>query len=161
MAEFSLQALHDEIENDPLTLGYKEAGGAWKGDQVIADLINAKNYTIDAANVPMEHVRATCTYDAYNNLSIDEQEWIRWMTPNSGELEVTADVKLQLTGRTPASGGSAGTGADNDSFWAPADDQDMAPAFLALIELSGSRAEVLWGQGQTVSVGNVAHAANL
>ena len=38
MADFTLQALHDEIEADPAALGYKEAGGEWKGDGVIADL---------------------------------------------------------------------------------------------------------------------------
>lgn len=161
MAEFSLQALHDEIEADPWSLNYKEAGGAWKGDDVIVDLINAKNYKVDMASVPMESIRATVTYDAYDTQLGDEQEWLRWMTPNSGELQVTADVKLQLTGRTPASNGSAGTGADGDSFWAAAHDQDMAPAMLALIEVDGSRAEVLWGQGQTISIGHVSQAANL
>jgi hypothetical protein len=38
--EFSLQALHDEIEADPEGLGYKEAGGEWKEDSVIYGLIN-------------------------------------------------------------------------------------------------------------------------
>jgi hypothetical protein len=32
VAEFSLQALHDEIEADPEELGYKELDGTWKGD---------------------------------------------------------------------------------------------------------------------------------
>ena len=161
MAEFSLQALHDEIEADPQTIGYKEAGGEWKGDDVIADLINAKNYTVDVANVPMEIVRAAVTYAAYNTLSIDEQEWLTWMTPNSGDFEVTADMKLQLSGRTPAAGGVGGTGDDGDSFWAAVHDQDMAPAMLALVEVAGGRAEVLWGAGQSVSISNVSRAANL
>jgi hypothetical protein len=158
---FSLQELHDEIENDPLGIGYKNPDTTWKGDQVIADLINAKNYKVDRASVGMEQVRATCTYAAYDTLSIDEQEWIRWMTPNGGELQITADVKLQLSGRTLASNGAAGTGADGDSFWAAAHDQDMAPAMLALIEVDGSRAEVLWGAETSVSVSQVAYAANL
>jgi hypothetical protein len=161
MAEFSLQALHDEIEADPEGIGYKETGGEWKGDQVIADLINAKDYVVDNSSVQMEQVRAVVTYAAYDTLGIDEQEWLRWMTPNSGEFEVTADMKLQLSGRGLASNGAAGTGTDGDSFWALAHDQDMAPAMLALIEVAGSRAEVLWGPGTTVSVSNVAYAANL
>jgi len=37
---FTLQQLHDEIENDPMEIDYKEPSGEWKGDQVIADLIN-------------------------------------------------------------------------------------------------------------------------
>jgi hypothetical protein len=120
LADFSLQALHDEIEADPLALGYKNGDGSWKGDAVIADLINAKSYKIDRANVEMETVRATVTYDAYNALALDEQEWIRWMTPNSGLFQVTADMKLQLSGRALASNGIAGTGTDGDSFWAAA-----------------------------------------
>lgn len=161
MSDFTLQALHDEIEADTQALGYKEVGGAWKEDAVIVDLINAKNYTIDHSTIPMEHVRAAVTYEAYNTLAIDEQEWIRWMTPNSGDFYVTADMKLELSGRTPASNGTAGTGADGDSFWAAAHDQDMAPAMLALIEAPGSRAQVLWGENQIVTISNVGHAANL
>ena len=169
MADFTLQALADEIEADPAALGYKEVGGEWKGDGVIADLINAKDFVVDRASIPMADTRATVTYDAYNNLSIDEQEWIRWMTPgggdsvggDGGDFRVNADMKLQLTGRTLAANGVAGTGADNSSFWAAADDQDMAPALLALIEVPGSRAEVLWGEGQTISISNVGRAANL
>jgi hypothetical protein len=160
MADFSLQALHDEIESDTEGLEYK-VGSVWKDDSVIADLINAESYKVDRESVPMETVRSIVTYDAYNNLAIDEQEWLRWMTPNSGEFQVTADMKLQLSGRTLTSDGVAGTGSDNASFWAAADDQDMAPIMLAEIEVDGSRAEVLWGEGTTVSISQVAHAANL
>ena len=160
MAEFTLQALHDEIENDPQTIGYK-IDGAWKEDNIIADLINAKNYTIDQNGIPMEIVRATTIYDAYNNLAIDEQEWIRWMTPNSGDFRVSADMKLQLTGRSLAIDGNAGTGNNNASFWAVADRNIMAPAMLALIEIPGSRAEILWDQNKTVSISEVGHSANL
>lgn len=161
MAEFSLQALHDEIEADPEALGYKEAGGAWIGDQEIADLINAKNYAIDQDGVQMEAVRAGVSYDAYNTLAIDEQEWIRWMTPNSGIFQVNADMKLQLTGRGLTSNGTAGTGNDSNSFWSAAHRTEMSAAMLALIETPGSRAEVLWSAGQTVSVSNVGGAENL
>lgn len=160
MAEFSLQALHDEIENDTEALGYKDAG-VWKGDQVIADLINAKNYTIDRVSIEMESARATVAYDAYDTLAIDEQEWLRWMTPNSGQFQVSADMKLQLSGRTLAVNGVAGTGIDGDSFWAAAHDQDMAPAMLALIEVPGSRAAVLWGESVTISLSQVGGASNL
>lgn len=160
MAEFSLQALHDEIEADPQAIGYKESGGEWKGDDVIADLINAKSYAVDQTSVEMEAVRAIVTYAAYNTLAIDEQEWLQWMTPNSGLFQVTADMKLQLTGRSLASSGSAGTGNDSNSFWSAAHRAAMTAALLTLIETPGSRAEVLWGAGQTVSVSNVGWAAN-
>lgn len=157
---FTLQELHDRIEVDPLTIGYKEAGGEWKGDQEIADLMNAKSFIIDRTNVPMEQVRATVTYEAYDTLAIDEQEWLRWMTPNSGLFEVTADMKMQLSGRTLATNGVSGVGADNNSFWALAHDQDMAPAMLALIETPGSDAEIAWGEGTTITASNVGWAAN-
>ena len=160
MAGFSLQALHNEIEADPEGLGYKD-GSAWIGDQLIADLINAKNYAIDPAGVEMEAVRAGVSYDAYNTLAIDEQEWIRWMTPNSGMFQVTADMKEQLTGRSLTSNGTAGTGNDSNSFWSAAHRAEMSVAMLALIEIPGSRAEVLWGAGQIVSVSNVGGAENL
>lgn len=160
MAEFTLQALHDEIETDPEAIGYK-TNGDWKGDQVIADLINAESYVVDRVSVPMEEVRAGVTYDAYNTLAIDEQEWLTWMTPNGGEFRVTADMKLQLSGRGLTSNGVAGSGNDSNSFWAAAHRGDMAPAMLALIEVPGSRAGVLWGESITVSASNVGHAANL
>jgi hypothetical protein len=161
MSEFSLQALHDEIENDPKNEGYKEANGDWKEDSVIEGLINAKKYKIDKSSIPMEDTRAATTYDAYDTLSIDEQEWIRWMTPNGGQFKVTADMKMQLSGRALTSDGSAGSGSDSASFWAAAHRGDMAPAMLALIEVDGSRAEVLWGQSKVVSISEIGHAANL
>lgn len=160
MAEFSLQALHDEVEADPEGIGYK-IGAAWKGDQEIADLINAKNYVVDNDSVAMEEIRAGVTYAAYDTLAIDEQEWLRWMTPDAGDCAVTANMKMQLTGRSLASNGVAGTGDESASFWAAAHRSEMALAMLALIEVAGSRAEVLWGAGTTITAGNVGHAANV
>lgn len=161
MTEFNLQALHDEIEEDSLGIGYKEASGAWKGDGIIADLINAKGYAIDRDSVEMESVRAAVIYAAYNTLAIDEQEWLRWMTPNSGLFYVTTDMKEQLAGRTLAINGVPGTGSNSDSFWATAHRDVMAPAMLALIEIPGSRAEILWGESTVISISQVGHAANL
>jgi hypothetical protein len=155
---FTLQALHDEIENDPESIGYK-IGADWKGDQVIADLINAQNLVIDQGEIAAKDIRAVTTYAAYDTLSIDEQEWLRWMT--GGPLLVTADLKLQLTGRSLAANGVAGSGDNSDSFWAAAHRNAMAPAMLALTEVPGSRSEVLWGAGTTVTASNVGHAANL
>jgi hypothetical protein len=161
MTEFSLQALHDEIEADPLGIGYKEQDGSWKGDAEIVALINAQNYVVDAAQIEMEAVRASVTYSAYNSLAIDEQEWLRWMTPNSGYFVVTSDMKAQLTGRSLAADGVAGSGNDSNSFWAASDRGAMCAAMLTLIEQPGSRAEVLWGEGFTVSISHVAYASNL
>jgi hypothetical protein len=160
MADFSLQALHDEIENDPAGLGYKEVGGAWKDDAVIAGLINAANYKVDRAEVEVKQVGATITYAAYNDLAIDEQEFYGLQTRSEFWI-VNADMKTLLTGRSLAADGIAGTGNDTQSWWSVAERSEMAPAFLALIEIDGSRAEVLWGEGKVVSISEVAHAANL
>lgn len=158
---FTLQELHDEIENDPLALGYKEVGGEWKEDQVIADLINAKDYKVDKAAVEQADVRAATTYNAYNDLLADRQEWLVWMTPTDGPFPVTADMKLQLSGRALTVDGAAGIGTNGDSFWSAAEEDAMAPAMLALIEVDGSRAEVLWGHGVTVALGDIGRAENL
>jgi len=109
----------------------------------------------------MERIRAAVIYEAYDGLSADAQEWLRWMTPNSGNLMVTADVKLQLSGHGLTASGVASSGSNNQSFWLPVHQDEMAPTMLVLIEVPGSRAEVLWGEGTTVSLSQVAHAANL
>ena len=163
---FTIQALADEINLDPTLVGYKEIGGEWKSDQVIADLINEKTKKIDRVMVSASDILEKTTYDAYNNLSIDEQEYFGHMLtvaidPNGGGLRVTADAKLQLTGRLLTIAGIAGTGNDNASWWAAADRGIQAPAFLSLLEIDGSRAEVLWGEGRVVSSGQVGAAANL
>ena len=154
-----LLALKTEVNTDPDGLGYIP-DSTFEG---VLDIINLKRaaYIVSKPAIAPALVRAATTYDAYNNLSIDEQEWVRWMTPNSGDFQVTDDMKLQLTGRSRASGGVVGTGNDSNSFWAAAHRNEMAPVFLALIEVPGSRAEVLWDEGSMVSVANIGHAANL
>ena len=176
MAEFTHQALADEIVNDPEGIGYKNTNDTWTGgpnppkdDQVIANLINAKNLKIDRTMVEMDRIRGAIEFDWYDALSIDEQEYLRWQTPGGGggvaseggSWKVTADMKLRLTGRTLTANGVAGIGVDADGWWAAADDQDAAPAMLALIEIAGSRAEVLWDEGLSVTAGDVGRAANL
>lgn len=37
------EILKNEINNDPLSLGYKEENGSWKSDEVICNLLNQKN----------------------------------------------------------------------------------------------------------------------
>lgn len=165
--QLDLTALNAEISNDPLGLGYGvgtipyDPLTEWKGDQEIADLLNAKNFVIDRASVPMEDVRGVTDFDWYDALTIDEQEFLRWKTPNSGLLLVTADVKLRLTGRTLASGGTGGTGSDANSWWAAADRTAAVAAMLPLIEVAGSRAEVLFGEGVVITAGDVGAAANV
>ena len=134
-----LAELKDEMNTDPLAIGYDPLGA----NQPNVDLINAKKYTVDKPKIAAAEVRSTTTYDSYNNLSIDEQEWIRWMTGSNGfdeeNMTVTTDLRTQLTG------------PDAASIWAVADRAEMNAAMLALIEVPGSRAEVLWGYGTSIS----------
>ncbi len=165
MAEFSLAALNAEISNDPEGLGYGigtvpyDPLTEWRSDQAIADLINAKNLTIDQGRVLSDDINGDTHFAWYDGMSIDRQEFYTLQTRREF-WKVTADMKLFLSGRTLAVNGQAGTGADNDSEWAAADDQDAAPAMLALIEVPGSRAEILWGKGIAISLGQIGRAAN-
>lgn len=168
MNEADLIILRDEIVNDPAARGYKLTDDTWTGganvprpDQDIADLVNEQLFTVDAESIPMEEARAATTYEAYNDLAIDEQEYLRWVTPNGGALRITADAKLQLTGRIPAAAGVAGTGSDNASWWSVSTRAVVAAAFLALIELPGGRSDILYRQGRVVTAGDVGDAFNL
>ncbi len=138
-----LAELKSEIEVDPTALGY--AAVVAETDKLLA-LINDKNPAtlVSKPKIDPALVRAGTTFEGYDGLTIDKQEWLRWMTgangPNGGEtLVVTADVRTQLTGP-----GSA-------SMWAAADRDDMNAAMLAIIDVPGSRAEILWGYGTQIS----------
>ena len=133
-----LLALKNEVNNDPLGLGYDQNANITQ----ITGLINAKNYTVSKPEISSALIRSACTYDAYNNLAIDEQEWIRWITPGAKDeedLTVTVDLTTRLTG------------PDSASIWAVADRVAMNAAMLALIEVPGSRAEILFGYGASIS----------
>ena len=160
VAEFSIEALYNEIQIDSLGIGYKD-DGIWKSDAEIAVLINVKNYVIDATSINMEACRAGIHYEAYNDLAADEQEWLRWMTPSSGQFVISADTKMKLTGRTPAVAGVAGTGDNSNSWWSLAERDTVVPEMLTLIELPASRAEVLWGEGTFITLSQIGQASNL
>ena len=144
-----LLALKTEIETDPTGLGYSDENTS---DDLA--LINDTRTTIKVTKpkIGSAHVRSACTYSAYNNLSIDEQEWIRWMTGSNGfeeeNMDVTPDLITNLTG--PASA----------SIWAVGDRDEMNAAMLALIEVDGSRAEELFGYGTGISINDWIAARN-
>ena len=168
MADFTLVALKDEIVLDPQGLGYKNVDDTWTGganppkdDQEIADLLNAKNLFIDRESVEMEQVRGQTSFDNYNPLSIDEQEWLRWQTPNGGMWKITEATKIDLTGRALTVNGAAGVGSDNASFWAASQRANVIPKMLAIIEIPGGRGQVLWGELVEVTSGQVGAAFNL
>lgn len=132
-----LAALKAEATNDPQAIGYTviQDGNTNK----FIEEINAKNYTVQKPRISSSDVRAAVTYAAYNNLAIDEQEWIRWIAPGSTDEDilVTDDIIEQLT--------------NSSTFWAAGDRTAMQAAMSALINVPGSRAEVLWGYGTSIS----------
>ncbi len=160
---FSSEALKDEIVNDPEGMGYKNSATPtdWKGDQVIADLLGLKSLVIDRVSVEMEELRAITEFDWYDGMTIDRQEYLVWQTPDNGQWRVSAHMKLFLTGSMPAANGVAGTNSVSDSKWAAADRNAATAAMLPLIEVAGSRAEVLWGEDMNISAGQVGRAFNL
>lgn len=135
-----LLALNTEMFTDPLALGYEP-----ENTTVSLNIINAvsPSFTVSKPKISAAEIRSTCTYDAYNNLSIDEQEWIRWMTGSNGTNEenviVTVDLRTQLTGPGLA------------SIWAPANRDEMNAAMLDLIDVDGSRAEDLFGYATNIT----------
>jgi hypothetical protein len=138
-----LAELKSEVAVDPTALGY--AAVVAETDALLA-LINDKNPAtlVSKPGIDPASVRSQTTFDAYNNLSIDEQEWIRWMTGansanNGSSLAVTPDLRARLTG------------PGNASIWAAADRDAMNAVMLALIDVPGSRAEILWGYGTNIS----------
>lgn len=147
-----LAALITEITTDPDGLGYATAP-TWDIGE-IADALNLKRtqYQVDKPYISSADVRASCTYDAYNNLSIDEQEWLRWITGSNGlneeNLKVTDDLKQQLAGVPTA----------NSAIWAAGNRNEMNPVMLSLIRFDGSRAEDLFGYGSSISTADVVAA---
>lgn len=129
-----LATLKTEVETDPLALGYDPDVST----QGLLDLLNAKNYTVSKPKISSAEIRAKTTYQAYNTLAQDEQEWLRWMTGSNGfneeNVEVTPDLRKKLAG------------VGGNSIWQAGDRRDeMNPIMLAIMDVAGSRAEVLFG----------------
>lgn len=137
-------ALLAEFTNDPTGKGYA-AAAATGSDSAILDLFNGKTETVEKPKISSAEVRSAVTYEAYNDITADKQEWLRWITGTNGfneeNLVVTDDLKLQLTGN----------GVPADSFWAVSNRDEMSAAIGALINVPGSRPEVLFGYGTTIS----------
>lgn len=137
-----LAALKSEVENDPNGKGYDPLGGT----QDLLDLLNAKTETVSKPMISSNDIRAVTYYQAYNTLAQDEQEWLVWITSsgNENDVTVTADLRERLTGET-------GGGSSNSSIWANSQRSTIEPLMLALIDVPGSRAEVLFGFGTNIS----------
>lgn len=131
-----LLALKTEINTDPNGYGYVP-----EATQTVLDLINLARpaFTQENASVSSEDIKSLTTFDAYDGLGIDKQEWIRWRTSGDDAVKVTPDLRTQL----------AGDGTT--SMWAVADRAAMIAVMLGIIDREGSRAEDLFGKGTTIS----------
>lgn len=161
MADFSLQALHDEIENDPMAIGYKETGGEWKEDAVIVSLIN------DPANGAMITRKLIERNEIIYSLERDECIQIATDTPPDGALSETERWYLSMVLRDEIVDANDPEVLDalTDIFPTEAQRANFRGTTRSniqdILQKAGSRAEVLWGEGKIVSISEVGHAANL
>lgn len=146
MAEFSLQALHDEIEADPLGIGYKEQDGTWTSDQMIADLINdpANGDTVQRNHILPQEIIEQIVIDEWDALTVSQRQYVALLPslPIVDAIQNGTEVRANLL---TIFGAGTVTRAN----------------LIEVVQKDGSRAEVLWGEGTTVSISQVAHAANL
>lgn len=154
MADFGLEALKDEIVNDPGGIGYKNAGDTWTGgendpknDQEIADLLNDRvnGATITRKLIRPEELKASFDLSEFVALSQGERDYLRMLVSGEGEVDANeASIFNALTSMFDV-GSTTRT------------------VLLAKIQRQGSRAEVLWGEGVVVrpGVGGVGAAFNL
>ncbi len=153
MADFTLAALKAEIDSDPTVIGLKKIDGiTWKGDQVIADLLNdpANGASVFRKNVPMDDVFAEIDWvedwlnlTGQRNTVLDKQLAFRLIT--STDVLDADSIRIRDAFATIFAGTPGGT----------------LTRLNALVSKAGSRAEVLWGDGQDIQAGDVGRAANL
>lgn len=140
----TLQELRDEIVNDPLGLGYVNGQGDWVGDQIITDMLNSTNNgaNVRRTAVPMREIYANIVWADFMILGQGAREAFRLIT-STNALDASSqniiDAFVAIFG-----GGSATVSALN----------------VATTKM-GSRAEVLWGEGTSIAIGQVARAENL
>jgi hypothetical protein len=146
MAEYSLQALHDYIEADPLALGLKEANGDWKADSVIADMMNDATLggTIQRELVSPQEIIEQITIADWGMTSVAHRLYIQLLP----SLETISTVQN-------------GTEVRNNLLSIFTEGMDTRANLIAVVQRDGSPAEAEWGEGTFVGVGDVGHAANL
>ena len=146
MAEFSLQALHDEIEADPEGLEYKEPGGDWKGDDVIAGLMNdlVLGEIIQRQYVQPREIIEQIVLADWESASASERLYIQ-LLPSLTSISTVVN----------------GTEVRNNLLAIFDVGTQTRDNLIATVQRQGSRAEALWGENTQVSIGQVGHAANL
>ena len=152
----NLATLKTEIETDPDTIGYDTTHAQVGLNNTLINA-NSGSYTVTKPKIASTDIVGAVTYDAYNTLTQDEQEWLTWITTacTGGEevdnLPINADKRVQLAGQT-------GGGGSNSSIWSAAHRTAMETAMLNLIDVGGSRAEDLFGFGTILSNQDLAAA---
>ena len=145
MAEFSLLALKNEIETDPAEIGYKLPGGDWKGDGVIADLINdlALGDVIQRQYVQPQEIIEQIVLSDWVSASASERLYIQLLPSLSSISTVVngTEVRNNLL----------------EIFDAGTVTRDN---LIATVQRDGSRAEVLWGENTQITIGQVGHSFN-
>lgn len=135
-----LQALRDEMVNDPRGYGY--AADLSSGND--AGLVTRLNTRRDGTNVPpaiqlsnatadTEAIRAAVTKAAYDGLTTGDRSWLNWLT-GAGSIVVNAD-NLQTLAGIPTSTGSV---------WSTGTRTAMNAAMDALLRYFGSRSQELF-----------------
>ncbi len=149
MAEFSLEALKNEIVADTEALGYKNTSAPddWKEDQEIADLINAKTHTtLITKELSTASIKAVVLSPDYLGLGPSEESYLNWVT--AGEMVELAQAVQDAIFK----GGS-------EEIWGP---QNVSGQnILDLATEPASRAEELWGEGRNITLGEIGRASNL
>lgn len=150
MSQPTKQQILDEITNDTENLGYKNIHPSsnpadWKTDQVIADLMNAiiPGNTIVRLAISSKEICYSIVMSEVSAISDDERFLLKlYLNPG---IDIDATVDNAFTTLT--------------SIF----DQGTMPLSRALllgkIRRDGSRAETLWGEGTSISAGNVGQAA--
>ena len=103
--------------------------------------------TIDHNQISSRDVRGAVVPSDYQSLNISEAEWMAWVS-GIETIAITSDVKSALTTST------------GEGIWQVGNTATMS-ALLALIEFTGSRIEVLFGEGIRITASDVANALRL
>ena len=144
MANFTLQQLRDELDNDPSTIGYNVDHG------IAAGQINTQNLTL-TPEIRTDTVRGVIRPNALGALDAAHRDQLDFYL--AGEtLQANSNVRSKLISQKP--------GANN---WWPSNGagNNTVADITAILSTNGSRAEELWGIGTVVKERDVLRARAL
>lgn len=145
-----VQALKNELVNDPVPMNYQGGGTDHTFDAVDSAIISdpTADRTVNETNVDTGDIRGVTTFDAFQGLTAAEEAWFAWLTQN-GAIPVNDDTLANLAG-------IGGT-----SKWAAGNRSEMEPRMVALMQRTGSRADELFGIGSNITPSHIAAAVSL